>query len=75
MPGSPPSRISESDGITVVADHNSGYNDNHLRPVPSPNSMAKGYARQPPPKGLEVPLEDAASLPFVDERSYLDVKR
>lgn len=73
MPGSPPSRVSESDGITVVADYNGGYNANHLRPVPSPNSMGKYAAAAP--KGLDVPVEDTAALPFVDERSYLDVKR
>lgn len=72
MPPSPPSRVSESiDGATVVGD---GY---HLRPFPSPASIAMG--KQPsgstsyPIKPAPATIEEA--LPFVDERAYLDVKR
>jgi hypothetical protein len=68
----PPSRYSESDGATVVADNNP-----YLRPAPvaSGSKQPSFHKDHSPPKPLPVPLVDTDELPFVDEKAYLDVKR
>ncbi|CAK9785710.1 hypothetical protein CC85DRAFT_279757, partial [Cutaneotrichosporon oleaginosum] len=65
----PPSRYSESDGATVVNDHV------YLRPSPAAGGSKPLTVFKDAPKAPPVPLENADSLPFVDEKAYLDIKR
>ncbi|GMK59045.1 hypothetical protein CspeluHIS016_0700600 [Cutaneotrichosporon spelunceum] len=65
---SPPSRYSESDGVTVVNDH-------HYLQANAVASSSKLPSSKSNPQKLSVQQPHTDALPFVDEKSYLDVKR